>query len=155
MYEMVSAKRESARRSQELIAPVLLHRSAQDSAVLRELLPSLAEEGFEIEDFGKDTFLVRAVPVVLGTLEQADLVNEIIDDLSRDDTSRSVSNRERITRIIACHSAIKAGTACTPEQCRRLLRQLRLAHNPFSCPHGRPTMVRFTREQLDAMFKRT
>ncbi|WAC04000.1 MAG: DNA mismatch repair endonuclease MutL [Methanoregula sp.] len=155
MYEMVSAKRESARQSQELIAPVLLHRSARDSAVLRELLPSLTEEGFEIEDFGKDTFLVRAVPVVLGALEHSNLVNEIVDDLSREDTSRSVSSRERITRIIACRSAIKAGTACTPEQCRRLLQQLRLAHNPFSCPHGRPTMVRFTREQLDAMFKRT
>ena len=155
MYELVSAKRESARRSQELIAPILIHRSARDSAVLRELLPSLADEGFEIEDFGKDTFLVRAIPVVLGTLEQADLVNEIIDDLSREETPRSISNRERITRIIACRSAIKAGTACTQEQCRRLLQQLRMAHNPFSCPHGRPTMVRFTREQLDSMFKRT
>jgi DNA mismatch repair protein MutL len=155
MYEMVSAKRESARRSQELIAPIVLHRSARDTAVLRELLPSLAEEGFEIEEFGKDTFLVRAVPVVLGTLEQADMVNEIVDDLSRDDMYRSVSNRERITRIIACRSAIKAGTACTPEQCRRLLQQLRRTNNPFSCPHGRPTMVRFSREQLDAMFKRT
>jgi DNA mismatch repair protein MutL len=115
----------------------------------------LAEEGFLIEDFGKDTFLVRAVPVVLGKLEQADLISEILDDLSREEPERFVSNRERLARVVACRSAIKAGTVCTPEQCRRLLQQLKTAKNPYSCPHGRPTMVRFSRQQLDAMFKRT
>lgn len=155
MYERVSMKKEGVCRSQELIAPVTLHRSARDAAVMRELLPVLAEEGFQIEDFGKDAFLVRAVPVVLGKLEQADLVNEILDDLSREEKDRFVSNSERLARIIACRTAIKAGTVCTPEQCRRILQQLRKVKNPFSCPHGRPTMVRFTRQQLDGMFKRT
>jgi DNA mismatch repair protein MutL len=83
------------------------------------------------------------------------MVNEILDDLSREEPGRFVSNRERIVRIIACHSAIKAGTVCTPDQCRRLLQQLRKTKNPFSCPHGRPVMIRFSREQLDTMFKRT
>ena len=155
MYEMVSMKKEGVCLSQELIAPVTLHRSARDAAIMRELLPALAEEGFQIEDFGKDAFLVRAVPVVLGKLEQVDLVNEILDDLSREEKERSVSNSERLVRIIACRTAIKAGTVCTPEQCQRILQQLRKVKNPFSCPHGRPTMVRFTREQLDGMFKRT
>jgi DNA mismatch repair protein MutL len=155
MYELVSMKSESMCRSQELIVPVTLHRSARDAAIMRELLPALAEEGFLIEDFGKDSFLVRAIPVVLGTLEQTGLVNEILDDLSREEPGRFVSNRERIVRIIACHSAIKAGTVCTPDQYRRLLQQLRKTKNPFSCPHGRPVMIRFSREQLDTMFKRT
>lgn len=155
VYELASTRAQTEHRSQELVVPVILHRTARDAAILRELLPSLTAEGFLIEDFGRDTFLVRAVPVVLGRLEQADLVNEIIDDLTSEEPLRSVSNRERIIRIIACRSAIKAGTVCTLEQCRRLLQQLRQAQNPFTCPHGRPTMVRFTREQLDAMFSRT
>jgi DNA mismatch repair protein MutL len=115
----------------------------------------LAEEGFQLEDVGRDSFLVRSVPVVLGKNQLADLVNEILDDLTREDPVRFVSTRERLARIIACRSAIKAGTVCTPEQCSRLLQQLKKVKNPFSCPHGRPTMVRFSREQLDAMFRRT
>jgi len=155
MYELVSGKSDTADQSQELIAPVILHRSARDAAVIRELLPELEEEGFVIEDFGKNSFLVRAVPVVLGKLEQTDLVNEILDDLTREGPERFVSSRERLARIIACRSAIKAGTVCTPEQASRLLQQLRKVKNPFSCPHGRPTMVRFSREQMDGMFRRT
>jgi DNA mismatch repair protein MutL len=122
---------------------------------MRELLPLLGDEGFVIDDFGGDTFLVRAVPAVLGRSDQTELVNDIIDDLTRGEFSRTVSTSEQILRIVACRGAIKAGTVCTDEQCRRLVRQLRQAANPFTCPHGRPTMVRFSRDQLDAMFLRT
>lgn len=155
MYELVSAQAENARRSQELLEPVILHRNARDAEVIHELLPSLAEEGFLIEEFGRDSFLVRAVPVVLGRLEQTDLITEIMDDLTGEDLQRSVSRREQITRIVACRGAIKAGTVCTGEQCRRLLQQLKRTKNPFSCPHGRPTMIRLSRDHLDAMFSRT
>jgi DNA mismatch repair protein MutL len=61
---------------------------------------------------------------------------------------------ERISRSIACKGAVKAGTACTPEQCRRIVAQLRLTRNPYTCPHGRPTMISFSRSALDALFKR-
>jgi DNA mismatch repair protein MutL len=155
MFELVSARPEGAGRSQELIMPLTLHRSARDAAVMRELLPLLGDEGFVIDDFGGDTFLVRAVPAVLGRSDQTELVNDIIDDLTRGEFSRTVSTSEQILRIVACRGAIKAGTVCTDEQCRRLVRQLRQAANPFTCPHGRPTMVRFSRDQLDAMFLRT
>lgn len=155
MYEQVSAQEENVRHSQELLEPVILHRNARDAGVLRDLLPSLEREGFLIEEFGRDSFLVRAVPVVLGRLEQTDLINEIMDDLTGEDLQRSVSRREQITRVIACRGAIKAGTVCSGEQCWRLLQQLQRTKNPFSCPHGRPTMVRFSQEQLDAMFLRT
>ncbi len=155
MYELVSAQADNVRRSQELLEPVILHRNARDAAVIHELLPSLAEEGFLIEGFGRNSFLVRAVPVVLGRLEQTDLITEIMDDLMGEDLQRSVSRREQITRIIACRGAIKAGTVCTGEQCRRLLQQLKRTKNPFSCPHGRPTMIRLSRDHLDAMFSRT
>jgi DNA mismatch repair protein MutL len=63
--------------------------------------------------------------------------------------------RERICRIIACRGALKAGTACTSEQCDRLLRQLARARDPWTCPHGRPTMIAFSREKLNKLFGRT
>jgi len=155
LYEQVTARTEGLHRSQELIVPLLLHRTLKEASILRDLIPSLAQEGFVLEEFGKDTFLVRAIPVVLGKLEETTVIDEMVSDLVSDAAVRAVDNRERIARIIACRGAIKAGTVCSREQCQRLVQQIRYAKNPFTCPHGRPTMIRFSRADLDTMFKRT
>ena len=155
LYELAGRRDDGEKRVQELIAPVILHRTARESAILSELLPALAEEGFRIEEFGRDTFVVRTIPVVLGKLEDTSLLEDIISDLTSAERGQRVDNRERITRIVACRGAIKAGTVCTREQCQRVADQLRLTKNPFTCPHGRPTMVRFSKADLDGMFKRT
>lgn len=155
LYEQAGQKDREDLRVQELIAPVLLHRTPRESQVLASLIPDLAKEGFIIEEFGRDTFLVRAVPVVLGKLEDTSLLDDIVSDLTSTDRSQRVDNRERITRIVACRGAIKAGTVCTPEQCQRVADQLRLTKQPYTCPHGRPTMIRFSREDLDTLFKRS
>jgi DNA mismatch repair protein MutL len=155
LYEMVSMHGQEDQLLQELIVPVVIHRTARESALLRELLPALSDEGFIIEEFGRDTFLVRAIPVFLGKLEDLSLIDEIISDLTSPESGQRVDNRERITRIIACRGAIKAGTVCSQEQCQRVANQLRQTKNPFTCPHGRPTLIRFSKEDLDGMFKRT
>ncbi|MDD1689316.1 MAG: DNA mismatch repair endonuclease MutL [Methanoregula sp.] len=155
LYELAGRKDGKEKRVQELIAPVILHRTPRESAILADLLPALAEEGFHIEEFGRDTFVVRAIPVVLGKLEDTSLLEDIISDLTSAERGQRVDNRERITRIVACRGAIKAGTVCTQEQCQRVADQLRLTKNPFTCPHGRPTMVRFSKVDLDGMFKRS
>jgi DNA mismatch repair protein MutL len=155
LYEQVSARTEGLHRSQELIIPVILHRTLKESSILREIIPALTQEGFILEEFGRDTFLVRAIPVVLGKLEDTTMIDEMVSDLVSDEAERSINAREKIARIIACRGAIKAGTVCSPEQCLRLVQQIRYAKNPFTCPHGRPTMIRFSRANLDSMFKRT
>ncbi len=154
LYEQVTGQTQETRPSQELISPVVLHRTPKEAAILRDLLPVLALEGFILEGFGGDAFVVRAVPVVLGRLEETTIIDEIISDLVSEEAAQTVSNRERIARIVACRGAIKAGTICTREQCQRIVDQLRRMKNPFTCPHGRPTMIRFTRKELDTMFKR-
>ena len=155
LYEQVLLRLKVEHHSQELIWPVILHRTPREKAILRDLLPALAAEGFVLEEFGGDTFIVRAIPVVLGRMEDAGIIDEIISDLVHDVSAATVNNRERITRVIACRGAIKAGTVCTREQCQRIVNQLRLTQNPYTCPHGRPTVIRFSRPDLDAMFKRT
>jgi DNA mismatch repair protein MutL len=155
LYEQVAGQPREIPASQELLVPVILHRSPKDAAILRNLIPALALEGLLIEEFGSDAFLVRAVPAVLGKQEETAFIDEMVSDLVNTEIFPSVSERERITRIIACRGAIKAGTVCTLEQCQRIVNQLRLTASPFTCPHGRPTMVRFTRKELDTMFKRT
>jgi DNA mismatch repair protein MutL len=155
LYELVNARMSDDHCSQELIEPFILRRPVHEAAVLRDLIPALAQAGLILEEFGKETFLVRAIPVVLGKPDDMAIIDEMVHDLVSEGPPVAVNNRERITRIIACRGAIKAGTVCTLEQCQRLIRQLRSAKNPFTCPHGRPTIVRFTRSDLDVMFKRT
>ncbi len=149
LYEQVTGQEQEKRPSQELISPVVLHRTPKEAAIIRDLLPALDGEGFILEGFGGDAFLV-----VLGRIEETAIIDEIISDLVSEETAQAVSNRERITRIVACRGAVKAGTVCTREQCQRIVDQLRRMKNPFTCPHGRPTMIRFTRKELDTMFKR-
>ena len=154
MYEMVSRETGTGRLSQELLVPVVFQRTAKESAILRELMPALADGGFEIEEFGRDSFIVRAIPVFLGKIEDMGLIDEMIGDLVGEERIREPDARERVIRVIACRGAVKAGTVCSAEQSQRLLNQLRQTENPFTCPHGRPTMIRFTRDELDRMFRR-
>ncbi len=154
LYEQVSAQDQEKRPSQELLNPVVLHRTPKEAAVLRDLLPSLAAEGFLLEGFGGDSFIVRAVPVILGRVEGTGTIDEIVSDLVSTEASQAVSSRERITRVVACRGAIKAGTVLSQEQCQRIVDQLRRTKNPFTCPHGRPTVIRYTRTDLDSMFRR-
>jgi DNA mismatch repair protein MutL len=107
-----------------------------------------------VEEFGRDTFLVRGIPSVLGRLEDASALQDLLGDVFSEEIDTPEEAGERISRSIACKGAIKAGTACTREQCQRLVAQLRLARTPYTCPHGRPTMVSFSRSALDALFRR-
>ncbi|HVP96008.1 DNA mismatch repair endonuclease MutL [Methanoregula sp.] len=153
-YEQVSRSM-AARQAQELLVPAIIHRPPKDAAILKSLIPALAQEGVIIEEFGAGSFLVRAVPALMGKVEGPAMIDDLVSDLLHKDMDRPVSDRERLTRIIACRSAIKAGTVCTIEQCRRIISQLRATKMPFTCPHGRPTMIRFTRGKLDELFGRT
>jgi DNA mismatch repair protein MutL len=154
LYDQVTGKRDARRVSQELLVPVMLREPPREAALLREVGELLSERGFLLEEFGKDTFLVRGIPSVLGGLEDASGIHDLLGDILAGEVDTPEETGERITRSIACRGAIKAGTVCTTEQCRRLLAQLRLTRSPYTCPHGRPTMISFSRESLDALFKR-
>jgi DNA mismatch repair protein MutL len=155
LYEQVRAKRDQGVRSQELLVPVILTLPPKEAAAVREALHLLLAEGFVLEEFGKDSFAVRTVPVVLGRQVDPEVIEDIIADVIGDDLRSADDNKEGVTCIIACRGAIKAGAHMTPEQMERLLFQLFCTNNPYTCPHGRPTMVSFSRERLDGMFRRT
>jgi len=140
--------------SQELLVPVILRESPREAELLRDIAPLLAERGFFVEEFGRDTFLVRGIPSVLGRLEEASAIEDLLGDIFSGEVDTPDGRRELISRSIACKGAIKAETAITREQCERLIAQLRITRSPWTCPHGRPTMVSFSRPALDALFKR-
>jgi DNA mismatch repair protein MutL len=154
MYEQLREKRIAGEQSQELLAPLLIRKSPRETEALRPYLSALGRQGLVLEEFGKDTFAVTAVPVILGRTGDDSLIQEVLGDLLTEAEDPSVTTEERVIRIIACRSAVKAGAPVTPEQSQRLIRQLSRTSNPYTCPHGRPTMVALTRHQLDGMFHR-
>ncbi len=141
--------------SQELIVPINLELEPREKVLMKECIPYLEEFGFRISEFGPDAFAITAVPGVLGRLEDPELVHDIITDiLSEGKIKDETGLFERVTKSIACKGAIKAGANCSAEQMERLIDQLFLTENPYTCPHGRPTMVSFNKEELDKLFKR-
>jgi len=155
LYEQVSESRDMEQEAQELLVPTVLTLSPGESGILREYLPLLLEKGFSVEEFGKDTYAVRMVPVILGKPGDGEMIRDIIGDLIAGPRKHGSDPGEQLARTIACHGAVKAGTVLTSGQCQRLLDQLSRANEPWTCPHGRPVMISFTRERLDVLFKRT
>jgi DNA mismatch repair protein MutL len=153
-YEQV---RESRRTdTQELIIPINLELDSKEKVLMKECIPYLEEFGFRIAEFGPDAFAVAAVPNVLGRLEDPGLVHDIVSDiLSGGRIKDETGMFERVTKSIACRSAVKAGAECSTSQMQRLVEQLFLTENPYTCPHGRPTVVSFNRQELDKLFKRS
>ena len=154
LFEQV---RESKRSdSQELIVPVNLELDSKERVIMKESIPYLEEFGFRISEFGPYAFAITAVPNVLGKLEDPVLIHDIMTDiLSEGKIKDDTGLFERVTKSIACRGAIKAGADCSPNQMESLIKQLFMTENPYTCPHGRPTMVSLNRQELDKLFKRS
>ncbi|PKL61315.1 MAG: DNA mismatch repair protein MutL [Methanomicrobiales archaeon HGW-Methanomicrobiales-2] len=154
LYDQVVEQRDAGAGSQELIMPVVLSLPPKDSAALRDAMPLLLGEGFVVEEFGRDTFAVRAVPAALGAIEGPETVRETIADLLNDTSRTTPDRRQAVTCIVACRGAVKAGAHLTHDQQKRLLAQLARTKTPWTCPHGRPTVVAFDKRKLDGIFRR-
>ncbi|MBA7631205.1 DNA mismatch repair protein MutL [subsurface metagenome] len=136
---------------QGLLEPVTLEVNPKQEEVLKSQYQSLVEFGFSIEPFGDRTYLVRAVPALLHNKDWAGVVRELLDSSSGGDRGDWV---EIIAMSIACHSAVRAGQALTDDEMRELVRQLEQVAIPYTCPHGRPTMIHLSSRQLEKEFGR-
>jgi DNA mismatch repair protein MutL len=154
LYDQVAEQRNRDAGSQELIMPVVLSLPPKEAAALRDAIPLLADGGFVGEELGRDPLAVRAVPTALGAVEDPATVREMIADLLHDEAKTAPDRREAVTCIVACRGAVKAGAILTPEQQKRLITQLARTKTPWTCPHGRPTVVAFDKRKLDGLFKR-
>lgn len=152
-FELIrESKRDDA---QELIVPINIELDSREKALIRDTIPYLEEFGFRISEFGHDSFAVTAVPIVLGKLEDPQIIHDIISDiLSEGKVKEETGIFDRVTKSIACRSALKAGAECSFSQMESLIKQLFMAQNPYTCPHGRPIMISFNRQELDKLFRR-
>ncbi len=154
LYErLLSAWGQGQLVSQPLLEPATVSLPVAEAAYLEDLLPTLQALGMEVETFGPGTFLVRALPNLLTNVPPGDL----LADVAANTDERSpiqVGLEELIIRRICKRVAVKAGQVLSREEMERLVRDLEQTANPRTCPHGRPTIVQISVEQLVRQFGR-
>ena len=112
--------------------------------------------GIELSSFGADSVALHAVPAMLREVDASSFLRDLLDRLA---TSEAPSHAEALVHdildMMACKAAVKAGDPLTQEEINALMEQRHLIEKSTSCPHGRPTMLRFTKADLNKQFKRT
>ncbi|MGA9350052.1 MAG: DNA mismatch repair endonuclease MutL [Anaerolineae bacterium] len=153
LYERLMAERaKMAITSQALLEPLTIELPFRSGVAGGESLEFLNQLGFDIEPFGGETYLVRAVPAMLAKGDIGQAIVEIVDELTEGGTVGTGEERALISLI--CHSAVRAGQTLSMEEMRDLIRQLEQTAMPRTCPHGRPTMIHLSAEQLAREFGR-
>jgi DNA mismatch repair protein MutL len=149
-YESIATAARGSASREPLLMPQIVELDAGQSAVLDRSLELLREGGLEIEPFGERTYRIVATPFGYGA-RRFDLAG-FIEDLSEEPKQRDV--RERVWASLACHSVTVAGERLEIDEMRTLVERLQQCDNPMHCPHGRPTMVRLSPQDIARMFKR-
>ncbi|HUY34957.1 MAG TPA: DNA mismatch repair endonuclease MutL [Pirellulales bacterium] len=142
--------------SQHLLVPEPVDLSGPESSAVLQRSELLARLGIKVEPFGGDTVLVSSYPAMLAGTSPAELLRDLVGRLL--DAGREPERRDLLDELLhmfACKAAVKAGDHLTPDEIAALLEQRHLAQDTHHCPHGRPTALVFTREELDKQFKRT
>lgn len=141
--------------SQYLSPPIILNLSMQEARVLTEHIELFTKIGFEIENFGGDSFAVRAVPDNLFSIAKKELLIEMIDSLSDGITSAETPDMiaEKIASM-SCKAAVKGNAKLSAMEVNALIGELLELENPYHCPHGRPTIIAMTKKELEKKFKR-
>ena len=157
LYEQLREKVVAGKmETQRLLVPEPVSLAPAEAAAVLEAKETLGQLGIEIEPFGGDTLLVSSYPAMLANLGPAELLRQIVEDLvSAGKAPQKRDLLDELLHMIACKAAIKAGDRLTGEEITALLDQRHLCQDAHHCPHGRPTALVFTREELDRRFKRT
>lgn len=155
MFERMMAAREmGAVASQALLDPAPVDIAADSAHHLHGDLEVLQDIGFDIEHFGANTFLVRAVPAVMVQDDIAAALREIVADLEMGDAPLHRDMEARVVRRVCKRMSIKAGRVLTYAEMQALVRDLEACESPRTCPHGRPTMIQIGTAQLLREFGR-
>lgn len=137
---------------QMLLDPIVLEISNIDMLKVESNLDLFLNFGFEIELFGNNHIMIRGVPTIFGNPESEKFILQIIDNI--DDLKNSYDLKGDKFASMACRAAIKANDKIHTMEMKKLLSQMEVCENPFTCPHGRPTIVEISKKEIEKMFKR-
>ena len=156
MYEKIKANyySDSNKDSQLMLLPDIINLSHKDMQIAKDNMEIFEKAGFVLEEFGENTIKLSGVPTVCLDLDTKELFLETLDEINTVARTAKQEIEEKFIATVACKAAVKANMALTREEVDSLMRQLLVLPNPFTCPHGRPTAIRMTREDIERKFSR-
>ncbi len=134
--------------------PIVLSLSMLEQHVIDDNIEIFKELGYTIEAFGGREYIVTGIPAQLPDIATTDLLMEIIDDLANGKTNLSKDVLLERVATMSCKAAVKGNNELPLEQAHELLKELMSLENPYNCPHGRPTMIRMSKYEIEKKFKR-
>lgn len=140
--------------SQHLLTPETVEVSILAAHILHEQIPILKQFGFQVEAFGSQTFLVRAVPVLLMKLSPSAALQVLVEDFEEDESPLQGQREARLIARICKRAAVKAGQVLSVDEQKALISGLESCRSPRTCPHGRPTMIHLSVDLLERQFGR-
>lgn len=155
-YEQLMDQFENQKKSvQPLLMPQQFELSADEVFLLQDNMEIFAHLGFEIDNFGGNSFVIAAVPAFLSQEDTDAVIKGVLDDISIGKKPQKAQGRtEEIITYMACRSAIKFGQSLSQNEMQGLIEQMGKCKRPYTCPHGRPTMISLTLSELERMFGR-
>lgn len=156
LYERTMRRLENGNMDTQMIAPpVILSLNMREKEVLSQNIDIFTRLGFEIESFGGNEYKVTGMPATLPSLDDHELLMDIIDSLMEE--GGASSKPELITQRVAsmsCKAAVKGNMRMSFAEAQNLVEELMNADNPYNCPHGRPTLISMSKYELEKKFKR-
>ena len=154
LFEKLKANQEAI-SSQSLLTPIPCRLSPEEVSILLANKALLEELGFEAEEFGENTLLLRQIPMDLGTEQAAETLEQMAADLLNGRRENAKSVRDEILHTVACKAAIKAGWHSNEKELLVLVEQVMARDDLKHCPHGRPICITLSKKQLEKQFKRS
>ncbi len=153
LFEKLKANQETI-SAQALLAPIQVHLHADQAAILLDNAALLSTLGFEIEEFGTGTVLVRQIPMDIAQEQVADTLEAMAADLQNGRREKATTVRDEVLHTVACKAAIKAGWKSDRRELQTLVDAVMSREDLKYCPHGRPICISLSKKQLEKSFKR-
>jgi DNA mismatch repair protein MutL len=154
LFERFMTQRQDTIPAQTLLEPVTVELPPASARVLEEQLDIIGQLGFQVERFGRGTFLIRAIPTLLSGMDPAAALRVLVEDFEEDETPLAEEIEAKIIARVCKRAAIKAGQILSTDEQKALLNDLESSQSPRTCPHGRPTMIHLSVDLLERQFGR-
>ena len=156
MYEKVKKNyySDETKDSQLLLLPDIITLTHKEMDIAKENMDMFEQAGFTLEEFGENTIKLTGVPTVCIDLDTKELFLETLDEINTVARTAKQEKEEKFIATVACKAAVKANMALTTEEVEKLMDELLKLPNPFTCPHGRPTVIKMTKYDIERKFAR-
>lgn len=156
LYEKVKKNffSDTAKESQMLLLPDIVTLTNKEMNIAKDNFSLFERAGFMLEEFGENTIKISGVPEVCIDLDTKELFMETLDEINTVARTAKQEKEERFIATVACKAAVKANMALTEEEVNHLMDELLKLPNPFSCPHGRPTVIKMSKYDIERKFAR-